>query len=86
MKPFEPSGLGEGQLALSEPGRHYLVYAPAGGKVRLDLSEESEGFEVRRLDPRTNRINEAVEEVRGGKVLEFTPPGSGPWVLWLSRK
>jgi hypothetical protein len=86
MKPFEPSNLGEGQLALAEPGRHYLVYAQAGGKISLDLSEESEAFEVRRLDPRTNRIADVVEEVRGGKLLEFTPPGSGPWVLWLSRK
>jgi hypothetical protein len=87
MRPFEPgSGLAEGQWALAEPGRRYLVYAASGGKVRLDLAAEQGAFEARRLDPRTNRFAEAAEEVRGGGMAEIAAPGPGPWVLWLSRK
>src|SRR5262249_21402062 len=87
MRPFEPaSGLAEGQWALAEPGRRYLVYAASGGNARLDLSAEQGAFEARRLDPRTNRFAEAAEEVRGGGMAEIAAPGPGPWVLWLSRK
>jgi hypothetical protein len=87
MKPFEPSaGLAQGQWALAEPGRHYLVYAATGGKVRLDLSADRGTYEARRIDPRTCRAGEAADEVTGGKVVELTGPASAPWVLWLSRK
>jgi hypothetical protein len=87
MKPFEPAtALAEGQWALAEPGRNYLVYSATGSKVRLDLSADRETYEVRRLDPRTGRTAETVEEVRGGQVMEFAAPASAAWVLWLSRK
>jgi hypothetical protein len=86
MKPFEPATRPpEGQWALAEAGRNYLVYAASGGKVRLDLTAERGTFVSRRLDPRTGQVAEVAEEVSGGKVIEFAGPGSGPWVLWLNR-
>jgi hypothetical protein len=86
MRPFEPkAGLAEGQWALAEPGRHYLVYSTGGAKVRLDLSAEPGSYRVRRIDPRTGRVTDVAGEAHGGKVNEFPAPGPGPWVLWLSR-
>jgi hypothetical protein len=87
MRPLEPpAGPAEGQWALAEPGRDYLVYAASGGKVRLDLSADRGVYEARRIDPQTCRVGDAVEEVRGGQVAEMKGPASGPWVVWLSRK
>jgi hypothetical protein len=87
MQPFEPAGgLAQGQWALAEPGRQYLIYAASGGKVRLDLSDVEGTFESRRIDLRTVRPGAAADLVRGGRVVELEPPGAGAWVVWLSCK
>jgi hypothetical protein len=87
MKPYElAKGLTGRQWALAEPGRHYLVYSSAGGKVRLNLSATRETFAARWIDPRTGAVTEANETVRGGKKLDFSAPKATACVLWLTRK
>jgi hypothetical protein len=84
MKPFELKGLPGGALALADPGRDYLIWAPAGGVFSLDLSDRSEEFAARWVDAKTG-TPAAAGAARGGQVAEFRPPG-GPAVLWLTRK
>jgi hypothetical protein len=86
MKPFEPKGLPRGALALADPGRDYLVWSPAGGPVTLDLSDRSETFTVRWIDPRSGKAEDGETPVRGGRVAELRPPTGGPTVLWLTRQ
>jgi hypothetical protein len=86
MKPFAPKGLAGSMLALADPGRDYLVWAPAGGAVALDLSDRAESFAAGWVDPKTGKLTTAAEPVRGGRVLELRPPAGGPAVLWLTRK
>jgi hypothetical protein len=80
MKPLHFAGV------LGEPGRQYLLYADAGGKVRLDLSDDPGTYEMFRVDPRTGRVGGNAEEVRGGRVVELSAPAAGPYVVWLNRK
>jgi hypothetical protein len=86
MTPFEAKGLPAGALALADPGRDYLVWAPAGGPVALDLSGHDGPFAAAWADPKTGRLTAAPTPVRGGRPVELRPPASGPAVLWLSRK
>jgi hypothetical protein len=84
MKPFEPKGLPAGALALADPGRDYFAWSPAGGPISLDLSDRTEAFTARWVDPKTGKVT-ADRAVRGGGVIEFQPPSRGPAVVWLSR-
>jgi hypothetical protein len=86
MRPFEPKGLARGALALADPGRDYLVWAPAGGPITLDLSDRTESFTAGWVSPRTGKVTAAPTPVRGGRVAELRPPADGPAVLWLTRK
>ncbi len=53
MKPF---GTGARPWTLADPGRDYLMYAPAGDHtVRLDLSATDATYELHRIDPRTGQ-------------------------------
>jgi hypothetical protein len=86
MRPFEPrASPPEGQWALAQPGRHYLVFSAAGGKARLDLSADRGAYQARWINPRTDEIAATGTRVRGGRVIELMPPGPGAWALWLRR-
>jgi hypothetical protein len=86
MRPFEPKGLTGAVLALADPGRDYLVWAPAGGSIALDLSDRTETFALGWVDPKTGKATAAETPVRGGRRLELCPPADGPAVIWLTRK
>jgi hypothetical protein len=86
MKPFEPAGgLVDGQWALAEPGRQYLVYAGTQATVRLDLSDASGMFAARWIDLRTGEA-EGVAPIRGGSIINIKAPGTSTRVLWLSHQ
>ena len=86
MKPYEPSTpLGRNDWALTEEEKQYLVYAMSGGAIQLDLTNASGTFAVRWIDPRSGAMH-AAADVDGGKASDFKSPGSGPAVLWLTRK
>jgi hypothetical protein len=87
MQPFEPAGgLADGQWALAEPGRHYLVHAGRDGKVRLDLSDTPGTFAARWIDPRTGTAAGPVATVRGGHRIDVKAPETSAQVLWLTKQ
>jgi hypothetical protein len=86
MRPWAPAGLEDGRLALADPGRDYLVYAPAGGEIALDLAGRDETFTPRWVNPKTGEPAAAGGPVRGGARSTFRAPGPGPAVLWLTRE
>jgi hypothetical protein len=85
MKPFDGRGLPKGALALSDPGRDYLVWSPVAGPVQLDLSDRTETFAVRWVDPRSGKVKAAETRIQGGRIAELPAPADGPAILWLTR-
>jgi hypothetical protein len=86
LKPFEPhTPLAEGQWAVAEPGRHYLIYPGAAGKIRLDLSDAPGTYSARWLDPRTGAPVQPADTIAGGRTVELATVAPSPRLLWLTR-
>jgi dienelactone hydrolase len=71
-------------LCLANPGREYIVYAPDGGELSLDLTEASGSFSVGWLNPRTGAYEGRVW-VSGGAKRTFSSPNTEDWVLHLKK-
>jgi hypothetical protein len=63
--------VGHGQLCFAHDGQAYVVYAPLGGKVVLDLTKAKGRFKVTCLNPRTGQDADNGE-VSGGTRHIFT--------------
>jgi len=75
------NALSSTRYVLASPGEDYLVYAPDGGQVTLDLSAASGSQDVTYLNVRANTTSEAT--VMGGASRRLTPTFSGPAVIWV---
>jgi len=69
---------------LAEPGAQYIVYAPNGGEVKLDLSDAQGEYNVRWLDPRTGEHLERPNIQSGGGCTLDAPDGED-WVLFVTK-
>lgn len=67
---------------LANLGREYLVYAPRGGAVTVDLSGAKGEFSVEWYDTENDR-SESVGKTSGGARRDFATPHSGPALLYL---
>lgn len=72
------------RACLAAPGTEYLVYAPDGGVVQVDLSAAHVSLAGEWLDADTG-IAQAVE-VEGGAWRALAPPCDGSALLWLRRR
>ncbi len=71
---------------LADPNHTYLVYALAGGRIRLDFADAEGTFQAKWFDPRTGQLCPANGgAVEGGQVAEFQTPDANDWALWLTR-
>jgi hypothetical protein len=68
---------------LANPGREYLVYAPDGGEVVVDLSAAKDELAVRWIDPEGGRLVDA-DRVQGGDRQQFIAPFEGHALLHLT--
>jgi hypothetical protein len=69
---------------LAAPGKEYLVYLPAGGRVTVDLSAAKGDLAVEWFDPDKGKAV-AAGPARGGARREFKAPFAGAAVLHLTR-
>jgi hypothetical protein len=69
---------------LAHPGAEYLVYAPTGGKLTVDLSAAKGSLAVEWLDPRTGATHTATA-AGGGASESFAAPFSGDAVLYIRQ-
>jgi len=67
---------------LAAPGKEYLVYAPEGGEVTLDLGAATGELEVEWFNPRTGEAT-AAGRVSGGAKLTLTAPFEGDAVAFV---
>jgi hypothetical protein len=70
-------------FCLADPGSEYLVYAPEGGEVTVDLSASAGPFHVEWMDPAEGTILPG-EATAGGGQRVFTAPFKGDAALYLS--
>jgi hypothetical protein len=85
MRPVDTTGLPEGAYAVGEAGQNYLVWAPSGGQIALDLTRHPGSFTATRLDPKTGKPAPSAEKLTGGRAVTVPTTGTGPVVLWVSR-
>lgn len=82
---MKPTGAGERQWALADPGRDYLTLSLSGEAIRVDLTSLDSTFKAMRIDPKTGQATESRSGIRGGKIWESPVSESGPSLLWLTR-
>lgn len=63
-------------------GAEYLVYAPKGGRVTVDLSATPGELAVEWYNPRSDKTS-AAGKIKGGGRRQLTPPFQGDAVLLL---
>jgi hypothetical protein len=83
MKP--DSKLASTGICLAEPGCTYVVYAPDGGEISVDLSATSGPVNVKWINPRTGAATQS-QSTSGGERCSFKPPFDGDAVLCILKK
>jgi hypothetical protein len=72
-------------LCLAKPGSEYVVYAPAGGAVQLNLQGQAGSFAVTLLDPRTGGTT-ALTPIAGGAWRNLGAPAGNDYVFHVKRQ
>lgn len=72
------------KYCLAELGRRYLVYAPEGEAVEVDLTAAAGRLTLLWINPFTNE-RRSVEAVEGGERRRFSPPWKGPAALLIQK-
>ncbi|WP_114782518.1 DUF6298 domain-containing protein [Botryobacter ruber] len=85
MKPADLPGKPEGQWALQNGGKGYIVYSASGKPVQLDLSGNSGNYKVQWFDAETGKLLDKAERVKAGKVLQLQSPKAGAAVVWVTK-
>ena len=70
---------------LAEPGVAYLVFAPEGGEIEVDLASDEGPFSVEWHNAITGEVVEAPP-VPGGIKQTFRAPFAGAAVLFLKNE
>jgi len=70
---------------LAQPGELYLVYLPAGGAARLDLSAAAGDFTVAWFNPREGGALQPSGTVRGGARVTLSAPNADDWLAIVRR-
>nr|WP_249665364.1 DUF6298 domain-containing protein [Mucilaginibacter sp. Bleaf8] len=82
MKPIELSV--QGQWALGDPAKGFIVYTNTGNTVELK-TDPAARYTARWIDPETGKYLTKGSSVKGNSISNLTSPKSGPAVLWLKR-
>jgi hypothetical protein len=69
---------------LAEPGRQYLIYAPVGGSVTLNLLKFTGTFQAKWLDPRQGGYV-STKTISGAQRQTLRAPDSQDWVLIVMK-
>lgn len=85
MRPLGMPGDSDGQYALVEPGRSYLVYVQSDGTIRLELDGTKGTFSVRWIDPGSGDISSVSNMIAAAGDVELRPKFT-PCILWLTKE
>lgn len=84
MELLAERGPNEAYLA-AQPGRHYALYFPHGGSVRLDLSNAPGTFALQWISVSEGSRFGDGQSLRGGGAVEIAAPFKGGWVAALVK-
>lgn len=79
------SSTGHALANTSAANPEFLVYAPSGGELNVNLSSHRGQFAVEWMNPATGAKTTGAD-VSGGATKTFTPPFNGDAVLYLKQK
>lgn len=77
--------LASSKYCLANPGHEYLIYAPEGNEVTVDLGDQAARYEVEWSDPATGETRGGTSRQGGGNVRLVSPLTSPDAVLYLKR-
>jgi hypothetical protein len=69
---------------LAQPGKSYALYFPAGGDVKLDLTQEQGEFTLQWLDIAASRWVKN-ETLQGGRHVKISAPAKKHWVALIQQ-
>jgi len=69
-------------VCLAEAGREYVIYAPTGGKITVDLPHATVSLTARWFNPRAGEFLKPFS-VAGGGRQEFLAPDRSDWTLHI---
>jgi len=67
---------------LAEYGKQYIVYAPNGGMIRMNLPGANAGLNAEWLDPRTGE-NRPIGTIDASSLYQIQAPDNSDWVLLI---
>lgn len=85
MQPINLAGNPAGQWALGNTKGGYIIYNDSDNPVSLDLKNAAGKFLIRWIDPEDGSLIKEAS-VKGKSSTEIKNSGSGPVVLWVTRK
>lgn len=71
--------------ALANQGEQYLLYAPGGRSITIDLSTSKATFIATWHSTRDGSTNGSTTTIQGGQPASFDSRGDGPALLWLRK-
>ncbi len=74
---------GDNAIAAANPGKEYVVYLEEGGRVELDLTDESGTLEARWYNPRTGEYSGPKNRGNETGPIAFSSPTQGPHKDWV---
>jgi len=86
MKIMELNGKPQGQYALGNPDKGYIVYNASGSAINLPLANAKGNYVVRWINPKDGHIIKEDGTINGGKDVELKAPNGGNVIMWASHK
>ncbi|HEY9003483.1 MAG TPA: DUF6298 domain-containing protein [Mucilaginibacter sp.] len=84
MHPVELPGTPEGQWALGNDTKGFVVYNNSSNAIHLNLAANA-NYKVQWIDPQNGKVLPDEGTIKGGNNIEIKSPQSGTSILWLTR-
>lgn len=84
MRPVELPGTPEGQWALGNEAKGFIVYNDSNNAIHLNLATGA-NYKVQWIDPQDGKILPGESTIKGGNNIEVKSPQRGTAILWLTR-
>ncbi len=85
LKEMTPQGiLSSTGYCLASIGKEYLALQPSSGAFNLNLAKGN--YSVEWFNINKHSISTGTDVITGGAILPFTPPASGPFIIYLKNK
>lgn len=85
MQPIDLPGNPQGEWALGNAGKGYIVYIAGSEKITLDIPGLNGSYKVIWLNPSSGQQAGQEQQVDASQLKELKKPGGGAMVLWIAK-